>query len=212
MTDTTADRVALRDLVQAYAEGCDTRDAALLRSCFADGATLTVHWVDREATTMDVSRRRRPDPRGPGPLRPHLPLHRQPPGADRRRPRDRARLLLRPPRHRCRRPRHGDPLRGHLPAARPTAGRSPNGTSATSGTSRRRSAAEEARTPPGRPEDFLPSGESFDECRTLPTFDEHRTRPPASPRSPRSSTSSTASRARRPATTSGDGGRSACSA
>src|SRR4029078_4128504 len=50
MTDTTADRVALRDLVQAYAEGCDTRDAALLRSCFADGATLTVHWVDRDAT------------------------------------------------------------------------------------------------------------------------------------------------------------------
>ena len=52
MTDTTADRIALRDLVQAYAEGCDTRDAALLRSCFADGATLTVHWVDRDATTM----------------------------------------------------------------------------------------------------------------------------------------------------------------
>jgi len=52
MTDTTADRVALRDLVQAYAEGCDTRNAALLRSCFTDGATLTVHWVDRDATTM----------------------------------------------------------------------------------------------------------------------------------------------------------------
>ena len=31
MTDTTGDRVALRDLVQAYAEGCDTRDPALLR-------------------------------------------------------------------------------------------------------------------------------------------------------------------------------------
>ena len=52
MTDTTADRVALRDLVQAYAEGCDTRNAALLRSCFTDVATLTVHWVDRDATTM----------------------------------------------------------------------------------------------------------------------------------------------------------------
>jgi len=52
MTDTTSDRVALRDLVQAYAAGCDTRDAALLRSCFTDGATLTVHWVDRDATTM----------------------------------------------------------------------------------------------------------------------------------------------------------------
>ena len=52
MTDTTADRVALRDLVQAYAEGCDTRDATLLRSCFTEGATLTVHWVDRDATSM----------------------------------------------------------------------------------------------------------------------------------------------------------------
>ena len=52
MTDIATDRVALRDLVQAYAEGCDTRDAALLRSCFAEGATLTVHWVDREATTI----------------------------------------------------------------------------------------------------------------------------------------------------------------
>src|SRR3954451_6910193 len=52
MTDTTSDRVALRDLVQAYGAGCDTRDAALLRSGFTDGATLTVHWVDRDATTM----------------------------------------------------------------------------------------------------------------------------------------------------------------
>jgi hypothetical protein len=52
MNDTTSDRVALRDLVQAYAEGCDTRNADLLRTCFADGATLTVHWVDRDATTM----------------------------------------------------------------------------------------------------------------------------------------------------------------
>src|SRR5262249_15637935 len=52
MTDPTSDLVALRDLVQAYAEGCDSRDAALLRSCFADGATLTVHWVDRDATSM----------------------------------------------------------------------------------------------------------------------------------------------------------------
>jgi hypothetical protein len=52
MNDSTSDRVALRDLVQAYAEGCDTRNAALLRSCFSDGATLTVHWIDRDATTM----------------------------------------------------------------------------------------------------------------------------------------------------------------
>ena len=52
MTDATSDRVALRDLVQAYAEGCDSRDGALLRSCFTEGATLTVHWVDRDATTM----------------------------------------------------------------------------------------------------------------------------------------------------------------
>ena len=52
MPDTTGDRVALRDLVQAYAEGCDTRDPALLRRCFTDGATLTVHWVAGEPTTM----------------------------------------------------------------------------------------------------------------------------------------------------------------
>jgi hypothetical protein len=52
VTDLTADRVALRDLVQAYAEGCDTADADLLRRCFADGATLTVHWSDRPATTL----------------------------------------------------------------------------------------------------------------------------------------------------------------
>src|SRR4029079_5642277 len=38
--------------LQAYAEGWDPRDAALLLSCFTDGATLTVHWVDRDATTM----------------------------------------------------------------------------------------------------------------------------------------------------------------
>jgi ketosteroid isomerase-like protein len=52
MTQTTSDRVALRDLVQAYAEGCDTKNAALLRSCFTENAVLTVHWVDRDATSM----------------------------------------------------------------------------------------------------------------------------------------------------------------
>lgn len=52
MTDTTADRVALRDLVEAYAHGCDTRDAALLRRLFAEGATLTVHYADRDAATL----------------------------------------------------------------------------------------------------------------------------------------------------------------
>jgi hypothetical protein len=52
MTDPTADRLALRDLVEAYAFGCDARDADLLRSCFVDGATLTVHWSSREPTSM----------------------------------------------------------------------------------------------------------------------------------------------------------------
>jgi ketosteroid isomerase-like protein len=51
-TAIAADRLALRYVVEAYAIGCDTRDAELLRDCFADGATLTVHWLDREATTM----------------------------------------------------------------------------------------------------------------------------------------------------------------
>lgn len=52
MSDLTADRVALRYLVEGYAHGCDTRDADVLRACFADGATLTVHWSGRDATTM----------------------------------------------------------------------------------------------------------------------------------------------------------------
>lgn len=50
--DLTADRLALRYLVEAYAIGCDTRDADLLRSCFVEGATVTVHWLDRDPTTM----------------------------------------------------------------------------------------------------------------------------------------------------------------
>jgi hypothetical protein len=52
MSDLTADRLALRDLVEGYAHGCDARDADVLRACFADGATLTVHWSGRDATTM----------------------------------------------------------------------------------------------------------------------------------------------------------------
>jgi ketosteroid isomerase-like protein len=52
VSDLTADRIALRALVEEYAHGCDTRDADALRACFADGATLTVHWIGREATTM----------------------------------------------------------------------------------------------------------------------------------------------------------------
>jgi hypothetical protein len=54
MSDLTADRVALRYLVEAYAHGCDTRDADVLRACFAAGATLTVHWIGREASTMHM--------------------------------------------------------------------------------------------------------------------------------------------------------------
>lgn len=50
--DHTADRLALRYLVEAYAFGCDARDADVLRRCFAEGATLTVHWASREPTTM----------------------------------------------------------------------------------------------------------------------------------------------------------------
>ena len=52
MTDDLSDRMALRALVEAYAFGCDERDADALRACFADGASLTVHWRNRDATTM----------------------------------------------------------------------------------------------------------------------------------------------------------------
>ena len=52
MADPTADRMALRALVEAYAFGCDDRDPDLLRGCFAEGATLTVHWAGRDATSM----------------------------------------------------------------------------------------------------------------------------------------------------------------
>ncbi|GMU78452.1 MAG: hypothetical protein AMXMBFR46_12470 [Acidimicrobiia bacterium] len=52
MSDLTADRVDLRYLVEAYALGCDRRDPDLLASCFVDGATLTVHWLDREPAIM----------------------------------------------------------------------------------------------------------------------------------------------------------------
>ncbi len=52
MTDHTADLLALRYLVERYAKGCDTRDAALLATVFADGATVTVHWTDRPPSTM----------------------------------------------------------------------------------------------------------------------------------------------------------------
>src|SRR5215211_8605373 len=52
MPDATADRIALRNLVETYAHGCDARDEAVLVSCFVDGGTLVVHWLDRDATTM----------------------------------------------------------------------------------------------------------------------------------------------------------------
>ncbi|MCU1377798.1 MAG: nuclear transport factor 2 family protein [Acidimicrobiales bacterium] len=51
MTDAD-DRLALRHLVDSYAAGCDRKDVDILRSCFVDGATNTVHWLDRDATTM----------------------------------------------------------------------------------------------------------------------------------------------------------------
>ena len=56
MTDPTADRVALRYLVEAYARAADTRDAALVRDCFVDGGTLTVHWLGRDPSTMVMPR------------------------------------------------------------------------------------------------------------------------------------------------------------
>jgi hypothetical protein len=52
VSDPTADRIALRNLVDSYAVGCDRRDIDLLQACFAPGATNTVHWLDRAATTM----------------------------------------------------------------------------------------------------------------------------------------------------------------
>jgi hypothetical protein len=52
VSDPTSDRVALRYLVEAYATACDTRDESLLVSCFTDGATLTVRWLDREPSVM----------------------------------------------------------------------------------------------------------------------------------------------------------------
>lgn len=50
--DLTADRLALRYLVEAYAFGCDARDPDVLANVFVDGATLTVHWSTREPSTM----------------------------------------------------------------------------------------------------------------------------------------------------------------
>ena len=41
--DLTADRLALRYLVEAYAFGRDARDADVLAQVFVDGATLTIH-------------------------------------------------------------------------------------------------------------------------------------------------------------------------
>jgi 3-phenylpropionate/cinnamic acid dioxygenase small subunit len=44
MTDTAqyvADRMALMDVMLKYAKGCDNRDLALYRSCFADDAVIT---------------------------------------------------------------------------------------------------------------------------------------------------------------------------
>ena len=52
MADLTADRLAIRDLVESYAAGCDRRDIDLLRPVFVDGGTITVHWLDRDATSM----------------------------------------------------------------------------------------------------------------------------------------------------------------
>ena len=52
MSDLTTDRLALRDLVEAYARAADTRDATLVRACFVDGGTLTVHWLGRDPSTM----------------------------------------------------------------------------------------------------------------------------------------------------------------
>ena len=52
MSDLTADRLALRDLVEAYARAADTRDADLVRDCFVAGGTLTVHWLGRDPSTM----------------------------------------------------------------------------------------------------------------------------------------------------------------
>ena len=52
MSDPSADRVALRHLVDSYAVGCDRRDIDILQGCFVEGATNTVHWLDRDATTM----------------------------------------------------------------------------------------------------------------------------------------------------------------
>lgn len=46
------DLLALRHLVDTYAIGCDRRDIDLLRACFVEGGTNTVHWLDREPTTM----------------------------------------------------------------------------------------------------------------------------------------------------------------
>jgi hypothetical protein len=46
------DRLALRHLVDSYAIGCDRRDIDILRSVFVEGGTNTVHWLDRDPTSM----------------------------------------------------------------------------------------------------------------------------------------------------------------
>lgn len=52
MADPTADRAALRHLVDSYAVGCDRRDIDILRSCFAAGAVFTVHRPDKPSTMV----------------------------------------------------------------------------------------------------------------------------------------------------------------
>src|SRR5438270_3875303 len=53
MADLSADRIELRNLAELYAAGCDRRDAALIKRAFAEDAVLTVHWRDRDATSMN---------------------------------------------------------------------------------------------------------------------------------------------------------------
>lgn len=50
MADPSADRVALRHLVETYAAGCDRRDLSLLLQVFVDGAEMHVHRPGKPST------------------------------------------------------------------------------------------------------------------------------------------------------------------
>src|SRR5437773_526622 len=116
-----ADRLALRELFDAYAHCADRRDAEGQKALFTDDAVFAVY-MDGEGSepTYVLKRMRSADAglRRPQPIRDHDALQRPKHDHPRRRPRERGELHDRPlPRHRRRRAQGHDrlaPLPRHL--------------------------------------------------------------------------------------------------